>query len=59
MMAWLLGRRPDVSFELRGAWAMAVTHGIDRSAPAALVDALDGFLEHLPHVAISELGRDY
>ena len=59
MMAWLLGRRPDVSFELRGAWAMAVSHGIDRSAPAALVDALDGFLEHLPHVAISELGRDY
>jgi len=59
MMTWLLERRPDVSFELRGAWAMAVTHGIDRSAPAALVDALDGFLAHLPHVAISELGRGY
>ena len=59
MMMWLLDRPPDVSFELGGPWAMAVSHGIDQGVPAELVVALEGFLEHLPRVAIAELGRGH
>ncbi|MFL5790616.1 MAG: hypothetical protein ACJ76A_03850 [Actinomycetota bacterium] len=59
LMAWLLAREPDTSFELGGPWAMAVSHGMDPTAGRALVDALNGFLQHLPRVAISELGRGY
>jgi hypothetical protein len=59
MMAWLLERSPDVSFELGGPWAMTVSHGMDPASPRDLVGALDGFLGHLPHVAISQLGRGY
>jgi hypothetical protein len=57
MMAWLLEREPNMSFELAGPWGMTVTQRVNPEAPADLVSALDGFLEHLPHVAISELGR--
>jgi hypothetical protein len=46
-----------MSFELAGPWGMTVTQRVNPEAPADLVSALDGFLEHLPHVAISELGR--
>jgi hypothetical protein len=56
-MAWLLEREPNMSFELAGPWGMTVTQRVNPEAPADLVSALDGFLEHLPHVAISELGR--
>ena len=57
MMAWLLEREPNMSFELGGPWAMTVTQRADPEAPAELVRALDGFLEHLPRVAFSELDR--
>jgi hypothetical protein len=36
---------------------MAVIHRIDPETPADLVRALDGFLEHLPRVAMTELDR--
>jgi hypothetical protein len=57
MMVWLLEREPNMSFELGGPWAMTVTHGIDPGTPADLVSALDGFLAHLPRVAVTELDR--
>jgi hypothetical protein len=57
MMAWLTEREPNMSFELGGPWAMAVIHRIDPETPADLVRALDGFLEHLPRVAMTELDR--
>jgi hypothetical protein len=57
LMAWLLAREPNMSFELGGAWAMSVSHGSDETDGRELIDALDGFLEHLPRVAFSELGR--
>ena len=57
MMVWVLDREPNMSFELGGAWAMTVTHRVDPEAPADLVRALDGFLEHLPRVALTELDR--
>ncbi len=57
MMAWLLDREPNMSFELGGSWAMTVTHGVDPETPADLVRALDGFLEHLPRLALTELDR--
>jgi hypothetical protein len=57
MMAWLLEREPNMSFELGGPWAMTLTHRVDREGPAALVSALDGFLAHLPRVALTELDR--
>jgi hypothetical protein len=57
MMAWLLEREPNMSFELSGSWAMTVTHGVEPETPADLVTALDGFLEHLPRIAITRLDR--
>jgi hypothetical protein len=59
MMAWLLERKPNMSFELGGAWAMTMTHRADPEAPADLVSALDGFLAHLPRVAVTELDRGW
>jgi hypothetical protein len=57
MMAWLLEREPNMSFELGGSWAMAVTHGIEPETPADLINALESFLAHLPRVALTELDR--
>lgn len=57
MMAWLLERAPNMSFELGGSWAMTTTHGVYREAPADLISALDGFLAHLPRVAMKGLHR--
>jgi hypothetical protein len=57
MMAWFLEREPNMSFELSGPWAMTVTHGVESDTPADLVSALDGFLEHLPRVVVTELDR--
>ena len=47
MMAWLEERMTDVAFEVGGGWVMVE---IDDDADRALLDTLEGFIDHIPRV---------